>query len=88
MPYYACNKAGINWFHFVLTVGSKALTSSVLFFLICYSIQKLIEVQTWIGFFIQITISLACYLPVIWFVLLPIDDRRRILKKLKTNYEI
>jgi len=81
MPYYACNKAGINWFHFVMNVGSKALASGILFFLSCYSVQRGFEVRTWIGFFIQITISAACYLPIIWFILFSTDDRKRVIKK-------
>ena len=81
MPYYACNKAGINWFNFVMNVGSKALASGILFFLSCYSVQRGFEVRTWIGFFIQITISAACYLPIIWFILFSTDDRKRVIKK-------
>lgn len=84
VPYYACNKAGINWLHFIMKVGSKALASGCLFFFICYVVQKGFEVRTWIGFFLQITISVACYFPVIWFILFSTNDRNRLIKKISS----
>ncbi|WP_321495896.1 oligosaccharide flippase family protein [uncultured Desulfobacter sp.] len=81
LPYYACKKAGINWFHFIMNIGSKALVSGTLFFLICYSVQRGFEVRTWIGFFVQVTLATTCFFPVIWLVLFSEDDRNRIKKK-------
>lgn len=87
LPYYACEKAGINWFRFFTVTGSKAVLTGFSSFFICYAIQKGFEAHTWVGFLIQVGAAVCCYLPITWMLLVSEDDRKRILKWVSLQYQ-
>lgn len=81
LPYYACDKIGINRFQFFAKIGRDAVISGFSFFLICYAINKSFEVQSWLGFSIQVSMAGFCYLPIAWLVFFSSEDRKRIAKR-------
>jgi peptidoglycan biosynthesis protein MviN/MurJ (putative lipid II flippase) len=87
LPYYACDKAGINWFRFFTITGSKAVLAGFSFFFICYAIQKGFEVRTWVGFLIQVGAAACCYFSITWLLLVSEDDRKRILRWVSLKYQ-
>ncbi|MGD9825932.1 polysaccharide biosynthesis C-terminal domain-containing protein [Desulfobacter sp.] len=81
LPSYACRKVGLNWGKILLTTGSRGLLVGGLFAMVCYFLQHFFLTPTWIAFFIQVTICIICYIPIVLLLLFSPDDRNRLLKK-------
>ena len=83
VPPYACRKAGINWWQYLIVIGGSELVAGGLFATVCYGVQRLMPVRNWTEFFIQVSVATALYIPIALLVLVPADDRRSVARKMR-----
>ena len=84
LPALACQAAGMRSTTFTLRVGSPSLIAGGLFAGVCYGLRWLVPMTSWAAFAGAVGAALAAYAPVALFVLVPAEDRRRLLRKVSS----
>lgn len=82
-PWYACRKTGIDFARYLARVGIPAVAAGGLFAAWAMLVRRFVPTGTWAGFAAAVGVSLAGYLPVAVWILVPPDDRRRVWAKLR-----
>jgi O-antigen/teichoic acid export membrane protein len=82
IPWYACQKVGLLWSTFAIRIGGTAVISGCLFALACLGLRAMIRIDSWAGFAGTLGLALFCYVPICFFILVPAEDRKRVLRKL------
>jgi Membrane protein involved in the export of O-antigen and teichoic acid len=83
LPWYACRKAGLSWKGFLVKIGLTGALSMLAFGGWCLLIRQVIPDGSWPMFCLQVVLALAGYAPIALLILVPTDDRERILRFLK-----
>ncbi|MCK4856441.1 MAG: polysaccharide biosynthesis protein [candidate division Zixibacteria bacterium] len=84
VPQYACRKAGINWWRYVMVIGGSGLATGGMFAVVCYGVQHILPARNWSEFSLQVAVATACYVPIALLLLVSTEDRRRMGIKLRT----
>jgi hypothetical protein len=84
VPQYACRKAGINWWRYVMVIGGSGLAAGGMFAAVCYGVQHILPARNWPEFSLQVAVATACYLPIALLLLVSAEDRRRVGLKLRS----
>jgi O-antigen/teichoic acid export membrane protein len=82
MPAYACRAASLQLSTFAIRIGGSAILSGGLFALACLGLRALIPIDSWAMFILAAGLALVAYAPIALLILVPAEDRRRILNKL------
>lgn len=85
LPWYACVKAGINWWSFLLRVGGTGVLAGVIFAGCCLLLKHMLGADSWGRFWANVGLSLVIYIPIAILILVPKNDRKRVLAVLKTR---
>ncbi len=83
VPWYACHYVGIRPSVFLARVGGTSLVASLLFAAWCVAVRSVLPADTWPTFFASVVVSLTGYIPILLYVILSADDRRRVFHKLR-----
>lgn len=86
LPFHAFKKVNISWVEFLLKMGTRGFFSTIIFFGICFFVQKLFIIQSWYGFFVQVGFSVLLYIPLVFIFLLHEKDKKRILQTLRKKF--
>ena len=79
VPWYACRKVGLNWRRYLADIGGRECICIAAFGAVCAAIRWAVPRPSWMVFWMQVVLALVCYVPIAWAVLVPGDDRRRML---------
>lgn len=85
-PWYACQKAKISWQGFVTAVIGRGLIVGILFSLLCLGIKHLTSTDSWGIFWVQVVLSIIGYCPIAFFILLPGEDRKRLMDSMRVVF--
>jgi O-antigen/teichoic acid export membrane protein len=78
LSWYGARKAGIDWFRYCTRIGGSGLLAAGLFAGWCWLVRESSPTESWPVFAAQVAISLAGYLPIAYWILLPAGDRKRL----------
>jgi O-antigen/teichoic acid export membrane protein len=78
LPWYGARKSGIDWFRYCTKIGGSGLLAAGLFAGWCWIVRESFPTDSWTVFATQVAISLAGYLPIAYWILLPAADRKRL----------
>ncbi len=82
LPWYACKIASIPVRSFLLRAVAPGVLAGGAFAGICLLVRYLIVADSWTMFAVQVGLAIAGYVPIAAVVLVPEDDRRRLLSRL------
>jgi O-antigen/teichoic acid export membrane protein len=88
VPHYACQKAGLNWFHILFGIGGRGLIAGLLFALICFCVQRFFIPNSWVPFLLQVGLTTLAYIPIVWFLIVPANDRNCVKNKLQIFFPV
>lgn len=80
IPWYVCRKAGVNPQRLLFQIIGRGLFLVGLTVGWYYLVCSVLSGDTWLTFFVQITLALVGYAPIALLTLVPADDRKRVLK--------
>jgi O-antigen/teichoic acid export membrane protein len=83
VPWFACRKAGVPWGRFCVRIVAAGLAAAALLAAAAGVLRALWPVVSWGVFFGQVALTLAAYVPVGLWVLLPAADRSRLWRRLR-----
>lgn len=83
LPWYACRKAKIDWWSYLIQIGGRGVVAGLLFVCVCLAAQTLVPCRSWLTFALSVSISLIMFMPVALLVLLPDSDRIRVQNELR-----
>ena len=86
LPVYICRKIGTSLWRFLYETIGRGMLCGGIFASTCLLVQQLIIGESWIQFWVQVCLSLVCYVPIAIVILIPAHDRRRIFAKLRPNH--
>ncbi len=84
LPLYACSKIGINIWRYVFDIGGRGLLAGGGFLVASWGVQHLLPSANWVEFFLQIGVAIVVYCPIALLFLVPEDDRRFMIMKLRS----
>jgi len=70
---------GMGAARFARQTAAYWLPASVLFWLVCFGLTQTVGSLSWAWFSVKVAVASAAYIPVAWFIILPPDQRRRVL---------
>ena len=79
MPWCACRKAGMSWRRHLWRIGIPAAMAGALFAGVCLAVKHVMPSRSWGEFFLKVVIALVLYVPVALALLVPAQDRKRLL---------
>jgi len=79
VPWYACGKMKINWWRYLANIGGREMIAIMAFGAVCLGIRWIFPCASWFVFGADVVLSLVCYVPIAWIVLVPQDDKNRVL---------
>jgi O-antigen/teichoic acid export membrane protein len=82
LPWYACAKTGTSWPGYVLRIGGSCVLSSAAFAAVCLAVRQFAYPETWVVFFVEVGIATLLWPAIAFFLVLPDQDRKRILRRL------
>jgi len=86
VPWYACRKAKLSWRHYVGEIWLRTFAAGGAFAGLCLLLRRMIPAETWLKFFMLIGLALLGYVPIAVVLLVPRDDRVRLLRKLRLRH--
>lgn len=82
LPWYACGKLSLSLSTFALRIGGTAILAGGLFAAACIGLRATIPMDSWPTFTGTAALALLCYIPIALLIIVPAEDRRRLLNKL------
>jgi Na+-driven multidrug efflux pump len=73
--WFTCRRTGIKWKTFAWDICGRGTLAFIIFAGLSIWVRRQISSESWFLFFTQIIIVLVCYVPVAFWLLLPVDDR-------------
>jgi O-antigen/teichoic acid export membrane protein len=81
-PWYLSHRIGLSFARYLYRIGGAMLLAGGMFSGWCWLVRRFLPTTTWGGFVAAVGVSLAGYIPIAWWALLPKADRKRMLAKI------
>ncbi len=78
----------LNPMTFALRTAGRWIPTAGLFALVCFFLGRLSGVSSWGWFFGKVGIAVIAYVPVFWFLILPDDQKSRLLEKVRKRRHV
>ena len=83
VPWHACRRLGMSWWRYVVRQGGIELLACSVTLALFLAIRGLLPAASWGWFALQVASAAAGYSVIAWFVLVPAEDRSRVLTRLR-----